>query len=264
MSEPTSAIRSRRHDPSEHEAEQGHTAREIDGRSLRRSLPRSLSWSSLRSHAETTTPPRPHPRIPKHHRPPRLQTSWRRQQNRRRPTVRVTRPPRCPPETDENEFIDLSFLSAFSNVEISIQPAEECDNSDPDLLVCEFEQAGDLQATHLGLARDTESGTMTTYLEESCTGPGGAVGNPVVWEATGQMATPMGDVANFRLRNNQCNADARATMRAYWVIDGGTGRFADAYGLMSVMPWPGETLTVSTGTLSVRADLWQDTLPPHG
>ena len=53
-------------------------------------------------------------------------------------------------------------------------------------------------------------------------------------------------------------------MRAYWVIDGGTGRFKDAYGLMSVMPWPGESLTVSTGTLSVRADLWQDTFPSPG
>lgn len=167
-----------------------------------------------------------------------------------------------PAQAGGPEFIELPFWSGFVWESFG-DPQGECDTSDPDLRICPFEQTGSLFATHLGVALDTESGTQTTYLAESCTGSDGTIGNPVVYEASGKMTTIWGDEAFFRLRNPLCSVVV--PIMANWVIDGGTGRFEDAYGLMSVMPWPGDEFdTVSTGTLRVRADLWEEILPSLG
>ncbi|MDW3218616.1 MAG: hypothetical protein R8F63_08365 [Acidimicrobiales bacterium] len=166
----------------------------------------------------------------------------------------------APATAEGADFIELPFFSGFVWESFGDTEAD-CDTSDPDREVCSFEQTGTLYGTHLGQALDAESGTRTTYLDESCTGSDGSIGNPVVYEASGSMTTLSGDEAFFRLRNPLCSV--ATPLVANWVIDGGTGRFEDAYGIMSVMPWPGDEFTsVSTGTLRVRADLWEEILPP--
>lgn len=172
-----------------------------------------------------------------------------------------------PDEGDGEEFIELAYWEAAltEGLEVTVQPEDECDNSNPDLLVCEWETSFESITTHLGRARDRSTGTHTTYLAESCLGPDGTTGHPVVREQSGTITAAWGDQVFFRAGGfKECSATADLASPGYVVIDGGTGRFEDAYGEIStVNPVMSTTgfLSVGVGTLNVRADLWEEILP---
>ncbi len=161
------------------------------------------------------------------------------------------------------EFIELAYFEGFlpTGVSLTQETGEECDNSDPAVVVCDYESTGEMTATHIGAASETQTGTLTTYLTESCTSLNGTTGNRVVSRGTGIITTAWGDELHFIIGSDSCS---RAISTGYWEVVGGTGRFEDASGIMSTMS-PGaysEFLVFNVGTLKVRADLWESILPP--
>lgn len=172
-----------------------------------------------------------------------------------------------PDGSDGEEFIELAYWEAVltEGLEVTVQPEEECDNSNPDLLVCDWEMSFESITTHLGRASDRSTGTRTTYLAESCVGPDGTTGHPVVSENSGTITAAWGDQVFFRAGGfEECSATGDLASPGYVVLDGGTGRFEDAYGEIStVNPVMSTTgfLSVGVGTLNVRADLWEEILP---
>lgn len=167
-----------------------------------------------------------------------------------------------PASDPEPEFIELSYwewvlAEGFTRTQ---EPEEDCDNSDPDVLICEWEMTFESVTTHLGNAHDVSTGTLTQDFSESCEGLDGTVGHLVTDEGMGSIIAPWGDELRFRLDSTWCSAAGRTPV--YWRVVGGTGRFEDAFGVMSgaLAPDP-EYVTISVGTLHVRADLWEELLP---
>ncbi len=169
-------------------------------------------------------------------------------------------------ETPDVEFIELGYLEGIypGTFEITSQPDEECDRSDPDVVVCDFEMSFESEATHLGRAFDTQEGTYTTYLNESCEHPEtGETGNRRLQLGEGSITTAWGDQLLFIATVDQCVAPSGIfTFPSYWEVTGGTGRFEDAFGTMSGSPAIGDYFLSSVGTLHVRADLWEGTVLP--
>ena len=167
-------------------------------------------------------------------------------------------------QEDGPEFIDLGYWEGIpaDTYRPSVQPPEECDASDLKLLVCDFEADFPSIGTHIGLARDVSTGTITTLLSETCDGPDGATGNPRIQDTRGTITTDRGDELWFHNLSETCTANIYGNHS--WRVVGGTGRFVDASGLMStVFPiFESGYVAISVGTLSVRADLWEPTLPP--
>jgi hypothetical protein len=108
-------------------------------------------------------------------------------------------------------------------------------------------------------AFDSQTGTITTYLAEVCEGPDGAVGNPVVRFGEGSILTEVGDELHFVNLQEFCNAGG--PRQGDLQVTGGTGRFEDASGRMfGLSGLELGVVNISTGTLTVRADLWADTM----
>jgi hypothetical protein len=165
----------------------------------------------------------------------------------------------------EPAMVELSYwegilLEDFSRV---VQPDDECDRSDAAVVVCAFDQSVQAIATHLGRVTDTSTGTVTTYLSESCEGPDGAIGNRMVLEGEGSMRTELGEELFFRNRRVSCVGTPAILGSGYVVIDGGTGRFEGASGIISTLNPALEAgfASIGVGTLTVRADLWEDLIP---
>ncbi len=161
------------------------------------------------------------------------------------------------------EFIELAYWEGipFETYTQTVEPDEECDASNPDLLICDFESDFYSVGTHIGRARDVATGTITTLLTESCEGPLGT-GNPQIQDTRGTITTDRGDELWFHNVSENCTATVFGI--SYWRVVGGTGRFVDANGLMTgVFPiFESGYVATSVGTLSVRADLWEPSLPP--
>lgn len=156
-----------------------------------------------------------------------------------------------------SEFIDLPYWEGFlaDGFTMSVETDEECTRPEPDVTVCEFDMAGSMVASLIGHASETQSGTITTYASETCGGPGGSDAVRRVQDGAGTITSEWGDALDFRVRQG-CGL-------VNWVADGGTGRFEGASGLMSGVILPGIPgfVAVNAGTLTVKAELWEDLLP---
>lgn len=167
-------------------------------------------------------------------------------------------------QEDENpdassEFIDLPYWEGFLIDEyfsLTVQPEEECPRPEPDVMVCDYEMTASLVGTQIGHSTEIQTGTRTTYFDETCPGseePGSA---RLIQDGIGTITSAWGDTLDFRVRQG-CGL-------TQWFPEGGTGRFEGASGLMSGVvapPIPGFG-AVNVGTLTVRAELWADLFPP--
>lgn len=160
-----------------------------------------------------------------------------------------------------DEYLELSYWEGAlpEGFTQTHQPDEECDNSDPDVFVCEFTATANLMATQIGYVSETASGTTTTYLTETCEPPAEPA-NRIVREASGVITTKWGDELHFEYRIDSCTVAADTF---YWIATGGTGRFEGASGVMSAVrpALQAGYLQISTGTLKVRKDLWEEIIP---
>lgn len=157
------------------------------------------------------------------------------------------------PEELGAEFIELPYWETFfiEGIGRTQQADEECDRPEPEVVECEYELTGSMVATHIGRATEVQTGTVTTFLAETCAG-----GVRRVEDGSGTITSEWGDELHFRVRTT-CR-------QVNWVLEGGTGRFLDATGRMSgfLLPPIEGVGAVNSGTLTVRADLWADVLPP--
>jgi hypothetical protein len=162
------------------------------------------------------------------------------------------------PDETGQEFIDLPYWEGFlaEGYSLTVQPEAECARPEPDVTVCEFELIGSMVASHIGHATEIQTGERTTYWSETCGGPEGAGAVRVVQDGTGTITSSWGDTLDFRVR--------QTCLLINWVADGGTGRFEEASGLMSGVGLPliPSYVAVNAGTLTVKAELWEDLLPP--
>ncbi|MGI9603003.1 MAG: hypothetical protein ACR2QE_14045 [Acidimicrobiales bacterium] len=175
------------------------------------------------------------------------------------------------------EFIDLHYWEGFlaEGLSVTAQPRAECDDGAPEAITCAWELAGSMVGTHIGRASEKQSGTSTVHLRRPCELGDAATGYVKVDESTGTITTAWGDELHFENRQRSCMPhsgespeDLTPTVGSLnttnnWIITGGTGRFEDASGLMSGASPAFESgfAAITTGTLTVRADLWADELP---
>jgi hypothetical protein len=161
------------------------------------------------------------------------------------------------------EMIQLGYWEGVVTETLTqtVESGDECDTSDPDRVVCDFETSFETVGTHIGRARDVSRGTRTTLLSESCEGADGATGTPTIREAEGTITTAWGDELFFR--NHTVTCSAALVGSGYWTVVGGTGRFEGAHGEMSAVAPVLESgyLSISVGTLTVQADKWEEILP---
>jgi hypothetical protein len=160
----------------------------------------------------------------------------------------------------EDEFIELAYFEILDLGGLSITRDEECDQSDPEIVVCAFGWTTTMRATIIGEIDEVASGTNTTYPSESCTNPSGETVTRTVTELDGTMTAGWGDELYFSIYKDNCTSPGPG----FFEFTGGTGRFLDAHGLISQMTY-GELIDgaqVSAGTLNVRADLWEPILAP--
>ncbi|HUW03898.1 MAG TPA: hypothetical protein VMW08_16210 [Acidimicrobiales bacterium] len=163
-------------------------------------------------------------------------------------------------DTAEDDFIDLPYFETAPLAGLGTgtsETGEECDEPEPGVRVCDFEQPLTLVGTHIGHASEVQTGTMTFYDNETCEDILGSEIPYSVQDGSGTITSSWGDDLYFRVRS-VCG-------QFTWVVDGGTGRFEDATGLMSGV-WPSpmpDTVATSVGTIRVRKALWEDFLPPE-
>jgi hypothetical protein len=165
-----------------------------------------------------------------------------------------------PPDPDI-EYLDIPYFEGVLSAEPTNQADDECDRSDPEVVVCTTAGTAQLRGTLIGEASEASSGTSTQLLAETCELDDGTTGVPNRLDSTGTITTQLGDEIFFtaRTRIDPCATlgSGTAGVTPYWRVTGGTGRFEDAHGLMSGVATPDlGFLLINTGTLSVRADRW--------
>lgn len=190
-----------------------------------------------------------------------------------------TSDPAGPVESDERdgeESIELAYSEGFlaEGFTVSPQAREDCDDSDPDTIVCTWELSGSMVGTLIGRASENQTGTSTLHLDRPCE-LDGQPGHMKIDEGDGIITTARGDELNVRYWAISCSLDTGTApderrpsfgwlnVVGTWTADGGTGRFEGASGLMSTVAPVLQSgfIGISSGTLTVRADLWEEILP---
>ena len=156
-----------------------------------------------------------------------------------------------------DDYIELRYWERFlfpdGGVGMQIEPPDDCDTTEPGLEICDYRLTGNLTGTHIGAASEIQTGTITRRLDDTC--PTGGI--PSLRQGTGAITTPWGDDLHLRTLADSCEI-------AFWVLDGGTGRFDSARGVMtglSAFEMGDDTALIQSGTFHLRADLWTDLIP---
>jgi hypothetical protein len=168
------------------------------------------------------------------------------------------------------EFIDLPYWDVHVqdgsfNIQID---TEGCDASEPGVEVCDWEMNHVIDSTPLGRATTYTEGTRTVE-SDGCTVADGTIGDLITFRGAGSITTLWGDEVYITNMFGRC-AGTDALIPSTWRVTGGTGRFEDATGLMNSesAQFGDEENSVyvrdlSTGTIRVRKDLWEDWLAPE-
>ncbi len=175
--------------------------------------------------------------------------------------------PDSPPNPDV-EYLAVPCFEGFLSSDSTVESSEECDRSDPDVVVCETTTSGMLRATLLGDATESATGTWTQLLTETRELDDGSTAIPILSESEGTITSNTGDELHFVARTK---ADPCATLGPgsfipafHWRVTGGTGRFDGAGGVMTGLgaaEFGGDTGSIQIGRLHLRSDLWEDLIP---
>jgi hypothetical protein len=165
-------------------------------------------------------------------------------------------------EDPDGEFIELDYWET-STGEVDSGERPECESPEEGVLACPYVEArGEIVTTLFGRATWVQTGVNTNYLLMPCDHPGGTDGIIQIHDGEATITTVWGDEVYYRVQSERCLVDGGVLDTPFfWVVDGGTGRFEDASGVMSGIVTE-DAGSYSTGTLTVRAELWEEMLPP--
>jgi hypothetical protein len=183
-------------------------------------------------------------------------------------TTTTTLPPPTTTQAPTVEFIDLPYWDVHvqdGSFDFRLD-TESCDASEPGVEVCDWEADMVFFGTFFGRATTHLEGTMTVE-SGGCTVADETSGDLTIARGVGSITTAWGDQAYITNMFGSCGT---RPLPNTWRVTGGTGLFEDATGLMNgenVQLGDEETSVyvqnLSTGTIRVRKDLWEDWLAPE-